>query len=192
MNTQRLSISLLGAGLLLWMAGCTSTGGYPPPPSGGGQAGQPGEIGTVQPAPEAGPEAPESTPAQPGTPSAPPQTMADVSGPAVLALIKRADQRMQAGEADSAAAALERALDIEPRNPFIYQRLAAVRLEQGQPGQAEALARKSNSLAGDNPLVKGNNWRIIAQTRSARGDSVGASAANSRVQYYQGQAGNRR
>ena len=49
----------------------------------------------------------------------------------------------------AAAASIERALRIEPRNPRLWQELARVRLKQGQYAQAENVAARSNSWAGD-------------------------------------------
>lgn len=98
-----------------------------------------------------------------------------------MSLLGSADTLAKAGHMDASAATLERALDIEPRNPFVYQRLAAVRLAQGQVGQAEQMAMKSNSLAGDNPYVKAANWRLIAEARSTDGDNQGASQASQRA-----------
>lgn len=116
---------------------------------------------------------------------APPQTAAAVSSPAVMSLLGRADTLASSGHMDDAAATLERALDLEPRNPFIYQRLAAVRLAQGEAGQAEQLANKSNSVAGDNPFVEADNWELIAEARKATGDTRGAEAASTKAVNYE-------
>lgn len=174
-----------GAGILaaaavgLLLAGCAQRPVAPPPPD------------RDEPSPEMPAPRPESgvepAPTPPGEQEAPPpRTAADASGPAVLALLGRADEQAAAGELDLAAATVERALNVEPRNPFLYQRLAALRLAQDQPGQTEALARKSNSLAGDNPYVQARNWELIAQSRRMRGDNVGADAASARAEYYRG------
>jgi Tfp pilus assembly protein PilF len=83
-----------------------------------------------------------------------------------------------AGRLANAAASLERALRIEPRNPRLWQELSRVRLSQRDYVQAESCAARSNSWAGsdDGPL-RADNWRLIAQAREARGDSEGARAA---------------
>lgn len=111
----------------------------------------------------------------------PPRDPAEISSPAVMSLLGSADTLAKAGHMDASASTLERALDIEPRNPFVYQRLSAVRLAQGQAGQAEQMAMKSNSLAGDNPYVEAGNWRLIAEARRTSGNSRGASQANQRA-----------
>ena len=183
------------AALGLVMAGCASA---PPDTRPRTPPAQPSpQSGQTQPLPpsqrQAPPEADRSRPAA-SRPSrepaatrkpAPPQQAAAVSSPAVMSLMGRADTLASGGHMDDAAATLERALDLEPRNAFIYQRLAAVRLAQGQPGQAEQLVRKSNSVAGDNPFVEADNWKLIAEARKTAGDAKGASAASSKAVNYE-------
>jgi Flp pilus assembly protein TadD len=82
-----------------------------------------------------------------------------------------------AGNLAAAAASLERALRIEPRNPRLWHELARVRMKQGQFVQAENTAARSNSWAGDDKTLRAENWRLIAQSREARGDHEGAKAA---------------
>jgi len=82
-----------------------------------------------------------------------------------------------AGRLPNAAASLERALRIEPRNPRLWQELARVRLQQGDFVQAESVATRSNSWAGSDNALRAENWRLIAQAREARGDSAGARTA---------------
>jgi predicted negative regulator of RcsB-dependent stress response len=96
---------------------------------------------------------------------------------AVVALLNQAQSQAAAGRMDAARASLERALRIEPRNPVLWQELARIRLEQGQYRQAENLAAKSNLLAGTDPNMRAENWRIIGEARSRRGDIQGARAA---------------
>lgn len=164
--------------VLLWLlAACAPPPGYPPPPP--------------EPRPSPAPEPqPPPTPREPEEPSPapeeepPPRNVEEISGPAVLALLSRAETHAETGELDRAAASIERALDVEPRNPFLYHRLATIRLSQDQPGQAEALASKSNSLAGDNPYLQARNWELIARARRMRGDDLGADTATARADYY--------
>jgi tetratricopeptide (TPR) repeat protein len=88
---------------------------------------------------------------------------------AVVALMDAARADIAGGRLDAAVAPLERALRIEPRNPFLWQELARLRLQQGQYQQAEGLAARSNGWA--------ENWRLIGQARLKRGDHQGAQAA---------------
>lgn len=121
-------------------------------------------------------EAPEAPPL--------PRTAAQASGRAVVALLDQGEQLAAQGDYVHAAAAVERALDVEPRNPFVYHRLAELRLKQGQLDQAQALARKSNSLAGRNNYLRATNWQLIARILGAAGDPVGAAAAEAHAEYY--------
>jgi cytochrome c-type biogenesis protein CcmH/NrfG len=67
-----------------------------------------------------------------------------------------------------AAATLERALRIEPRNPRLWHELAKVRLRQGDGAQAANLAARSNSFAGSDSQLRAANQAIIEQARTVR------------------------
>lgn len=111
------------------------------------------------------------------------------SGPAVQALIAKAEEHVRAEDFQQAAASLERALHIEPKNPVIYSQLAGVMLAQELPNEAENLARKSNSLAGNWPSLQAKNWMTIARAMRARGESASADAAEMRARELQKLAG---
>jgi len=96
---------------------------------------------------------------------------------AIAGLMDTARADAAAGRLANAAATLERALRIEPRNPRLWQELARVRLKQGQYAQAESVAARSNSWAGSDNALRAENWRLIAEARTARGDAEGARAA---------------
>jgi predicted Zn-dependent protease len=100
---------------------------------------------------------------------------------AVIALLDQAQTDNGAGHRASADSALERALRIEPRNPWLWHQLAQLRLDQGQYAQAITLARKSNSFAGNQNGVLAANWQVIGQARVALGDSAGADDAFKRA-----------
>lgn len=159
--------SFVIAAALLSLAGCAAVATRPPaaPAAPAAQAQAPGQPGPAQVAPGA------------AVPIAP-VTIAQMSGNrAVVALLDRAQTDSQAGQREAAGASLERALRIEPRNPWLWQQLAQLRLAQGQYAQAITLARKSNSFAGHQPRVQAGNWQLIAQARVAQGDSAGAEQA---------------
>jgi tetratricopeptide (TPR) repeat protein len=108
-----------------------------------------------------------------------PQQAEDVSGPAVVSLIKQARASRAEGRPDLAAAHLERATRIESRNGFVWTALAEVYIDQGDYDQAEAIALRANSLARGNPYLEAANWDVIAAARSGRGqvhESLQASA----------------
>jgi tetratricopeptide (TPR) repeat protein len=90
-------------------------------------------------------------------------------------------QQARAGQPARAAALLERALRIEPRNAALWHNLAAVRLSQQRYSQAESLALRSNSLAGADRKLQADNWRVIAAARGGRGDQAGARRAEDRA-----------
>jgi Flp pilus assembly protein TadD len=96
----------------------------------------------------------------------------------VVALLDAANRQKQAGQLPAAAASLERALRIEPRNPETWYQLAVVRFRQGHLDQAEQLARKAETLAGGDNRVRARSWRLIAAAREQAGDIDGARDAN--------------
>jgi hypothetical protein len=114
-------------------------------------------------------------------PSLFPRTAAAVSGPAVVRLLEQARTELAAGKPEQAIAALETALNIEPRNPFVWQQLASTHLAQQLPDQAEHKAQRSNSFARGNPWIEVENWRLIAAARQERGDLTGARQARERM-----------
>lgn len=101
---------------------------------------------------------------------------------AAEALSSQAERQRQAGDYAGAAASLERSLRIAPREPYLWNRLARVRMEQGQSAQAGNLAARSNDLSGQNPEVKKDNWRIIAEAKRRAGDVAGANEAQQRAE----------
>ena len=196
MRMQRFSFpagQALAAISLLVLAGCASSvgqrTGYP------GGSGQPqSPVGTVYPAPQQpAPTAPQQSqqpvPIVPGdqTAMAPPpkpsypKSAADISGGAVVSLMKQASQARAAGQYDQASGALERAVRIEPRNYFVWSALARNYLDKKLYDNAESIALKSNSLARGNVYVELENWKIITEARQAQGDAIGAVQAQSRL-----------
>jgi len=155
--------------LLLFVQGCSTSPplGYPPPVV------EQGGLPPVAPAP---PVTPGGIQPQPGRPAVTP------ASPAVVALLGQAESQANSGDLEAAAASLERAIRIEPRNPVLWYHLATVRLAQQEAAQAEQLAVKSNSLAAGNRMQQSRNWRLIARARQALGDATGARAAERRAQ----------
>lgn len=180
--------------LALTLAACqTPRSGRPdpaPPPTptpGVVVPGQPAPIlvpedsdAVPQPLPEAAPGAVEVSPPLRPVPDYP-RSAEQVSGAAVTSLIRQARAQRQAGQPDQAAASLERALRIEPRNYFVWSALGQTYLAQKNYAQAESVAQKSTVLARGNVWVELENWKTIAIARQARGDAVGALQAQARV-----------
>ena len=105
----------------------------------------------------------------------------NTQAPAVAVLLQQAEQQANAGDLESAAASLERAIRIDSRNAVLWHHLATVRLSQGEPMQAEQLASKSNSLAPGNYAQQSRNWLLIAQARRQLNNVSGAAAAERRA-----------
>jgi len=87
---------------------------------------------------------------------------------AVAGLMDSARTDTAAGRLTNAAATLERALRIEPRNARLWHELALVRFRQGDYAQAESLAARSNTLAGNDSELRSANQRLVDDARSAR------------------------
>ena len=96
---------------------------------------------------------------------------------AVAALLDDARAAEEAGRYGRAAASLERALKVAPRDPRLWHRLAVVRYRQGRLAAAESLALRSVSLASAAPGLDARSWRVVAAVRQARGDRAGAEDA---------------
>lgn len=136
--------------------------------------------GAAPPLPTA-PGGPEVRPYEPPAPP-PPGVARPMPNRAVAVLQRRAEDQQRAGDLDGAAASLERALRISPRDPALWHGLARVREQQRRFGQAEDLAAKSNSLAaGQDVRLSRDNWALIARVRRAVGDLAGARAAEARA-----------
>ncbi|HUX89966.1 MAG TPA: tetratricopeptide repeat protein [Gallionellaceae bacterium] len=161
---NRFALYFISAWLLL-LAGCAGVKAPPSaaPAAPGAEAPLAGES--------AAPVPPQAVPPEPV------QSSAMSGNRAVIALLDRAQRDNAAGQREAAGASLERALRIEPRNPWLWLELAQLRLAQGQYAQAITLARKSNSFARKQRRVQAENWQVIGQARAAQGDSAGAEKA---------------
>ena len=102
---------------------------------------------------------------------------AGVENRTVIALLDNAEALREDGRHDRAAAILERALGLDPKNAGLWSRLAAVRHDQGNWQQARVLAQRSNALArGDRQLLLAN-WRLIEAASVELGDGETALEA---------------
>lgn len=120
------------------------------------------------PAPSEAPPPITETPL-PTVPQEPVAKPAPTENIAVARLMANAERDSEAGRLANAAATLERALRIEPRNPRLWHELARVRLKQGEYAQAATLAARSNSWAGSDANLREANQRLIEEARIARG-----------------------
>lgn len=100
---------------------------------------------------------------------------------AVVALLETARQQAANGQDEQAAANLERALRIEPKNPWLWHRLGVLRLQQGDYRAAIDLANKSNALAGANRRLLAGNWELLARAYRAQGRDAEAERAREKA-----------
>ena len=134
---------------LLFLAGCASAPQAPSSPA---------------------PTTASSSERQPAPPvGAPPAPEGKRESVAVASILQTARAEASSGQLASAAASIERALRIEPRNPRLWNELARVRLQQRDYAQAAATAARSNAFAGSDADLRGSNADIIDQARRAQG-----------------------
>lgn len=155
----------------LLLAGCISAPPLrpePPQPVPPVRPEPPAPLPPAQPLPR--PRPPESAVIRPGPPPSAPPVSATPAPPAQMtatgSLVALADKQAAAGDYASAASQLERALRIRPQDPVLWQKLAWLRLQNGDFEQAATLASRSDSLAGNNATVRAQNRRIVDLARA--------------------------
>jgi len=156
--------------LALVVAGCANTGGYSNVPVDEASSRQ----GSVfeqsdypvqnQSYPKAG-YPPQDAAAEERAPvyNTPPSSLGNNS--AVIALLDSAEKQRQSGDYMRAAAILERAIRISPRDPELYYQLAQVRYLQGNYHQTDQLCRKAISLAAGNKKVLAKSRALMDKAR---------------------------
>ena len=160
-------VFIIGLGLLI--AGCGSLGTQAPVED-ASHVDKPEERIIVAPVPAtriSPPKTPISKPAQ--------------SAGAVSKLSVAALSQYRSGKYTNAAATLERALRIAPRNASIWNQLAAVRLRQKKWRLALNMAAKSNALVANQDQLQRQNWLIMAKAYRALGQNDKADAAMQRT-----------
>jgi len=106
------------------------------------------------------------------------------TSPVALAFLEDADKYTATGDNARAVASLERGLDIEPKNPWLWNRLASIHLQQKMWAKAITLAKKSNAFASGHNQLQKDNWQIISQARMALGDKEGARKADKMIERF--------
>lgn len=114
----------------------------------------------------------------------------DSSSSAVIALLNEAKAHFENQEFEQAAAKLERALRLNPRNPILWHNLAGVRLKQQDWQRAANLAAKSNAFAVEDKGLRIRNWMIIAWACEGMGDTECVLEARKRAQTLASNTGN--
>ena len=80
---------------------------------------------------------------------------------AVQALVTSSRSSRASGDYALALADVERAIRIEPRNPYLWLELGEIHLSRNDPGQAAAMARKAASVAGPDRAAKAAAERLL-------------------------------
>lgn len=106
----------------------------------------------------------------------PPVTGGSSGETAVSSLLKKASASLGKGDLEGAAAYLENAQRIEPKNSKILYDIANIRYHQGRFKDAESLAGKAVRTGGSNSMLK-KSWTLISNARTKLGDSQGAMQA---------------
>jgi tetratricopeptide (TPR) repeat protein len=112
-------------------------------------------------------------PAEPDITAQPLPDVQSVS-PVVQRLMAAANTEFDNGNTDAAANSLERALRIEPRNAFLWNKLASIRFSQQDWQQAIQLAAKSNTLSANDLGLRRQNWNLMGNAYEALGDAAAA------------------
>lgn len=102
--------------------------------------------------------------------------------PQVGDLRERAARARAAGDAASAAASLDQALQIAPDDPAVLQERAEAALLQGGYAQAGGLARRAYEIGSRvGPLCR-RHWATIEQAALAAGQAADAAAARAQIE----------
>jgi len=83
------------------------------------------------------------------------------SAEAVRDLVVTSRRFRASGEFARAQADIERALRIDPRNPYLWLELGETHLSRGDAGQAAATARRAMSVAGPDGVARRRAERLL-------------------------------
>jgi predicted Zn-dependent protease len=107
-------------------------------------------------------------------------------GAASRSLVAQAQTQVASRNYPQAAAAIERALRIEPENPLLWLELAKIRQAEGNNGQAETLARRALARSTGAPKAQAAAWSVIADSYRARGRNTEARQAQAKSEMLRG------
>ena len=112
----------------------------------------------------------------PNDPVLRPEVLPETSpvSPVVKSLMASAQQQRKIRNWDGASGSLERALRIEPRNPYLWSALAEVKFEQGAWKKSIQLAAKSNTLSANDVQLRRRNWNLMANAHKSLGNDAAA------------------
>jgi predicted Zn-dependent protease len=96
----------------------------------------------------------------------PPVEYKPVTGPAA-SLYAEAQKADTEGRLADAEVVLERAIRIEPRNPFYWHYLAEIKYKKGDYRKAGQVCLKTDTLAGPYPQLATRNKELMAKAKRA-------------------------
>jgi tetratricopeptide (TPR) repeat protein len=105
----------------------------------------------------------------PGESEAGTSAMEQAITPASRSLLQTSRDQSASGNYIQAAAALERAIRIEPAQPLLWLELGRVRLLEGDYNQAEQLGRKARTLSVGNAMAEAQSVQLIADALRGQG-----------------------
>ena len=106
-----------------------------------------------------------SAPAGSVEPPSPPPRTAPPASAAAQTLLTQSRVHQAAGNYGQAAASIERALRIDPRQPVLWLELGNIRLKEGDFTQAEGMGRKALSLSAGDAALTAKSEQLIATAR---------------------------
>ena len=121
----------------------------------------PKAVAVIRPVPDEPPPLPGSVEPLPSPPSRP----APPVNSATQALLNQSRSHQVAGRYEQAAASIERALRIEPRQGTLWLELGTIRLKEGDFPQAESMGRKALSLSAGDAALKARAEQLIATAK---------------------------
>ena len=172
------------AGAVLLLGGCAALGPPAPVETRGSPSSESsssnGESAADAAKPKPPPVGPASAAATAGSATgsethAKPARPAPANAPATLALLGESDRSVAAGRMEEAVVLVERALRLRPQDAVLWLRLAELHLARAEPAEAERLARRGIALASNTPSVARYGWLLVADARTALGDTAEAT-----------------
>jgi len=144
------------------------------------------QVPPAPPSPSAPPPPQVEPEARPGAtpevaPAVPPLTQIPPPPGQAGTLLASANKAMRAGQPDKAELHLERALRLAPRDAQLWHAMARVRFAQANYGQAVQFCLKSNSLAGRNNAIIGQNWLLMEKAYLQMGEKEKAAQARQKA-----------
>lgn len=124
------------------------------------KAAPPPPVAVISPVPDL-PSAPAGSVESPS----PPARTAPPAGAAAQTLLTQSRAHQATGDYAQAAASIERALRIEPRQPLLWLELGNIRLKEGDFSQAESMGRKALSLSAGDAALTARSEQLIATAK---------------------------